>query len=102
MTSTLLIARLGMVLTSTASEALPGCGRRPSTRTRLRFVPNPRRFGVASPGVLVGDAWMLPIGVNWVFVGTNCGIWLRTDSVPVEAVFSNASLDTVVIGLGAS
>jgi len=82
-TSTLAMAEAGIVLTSTTSAALAGWARRPSIRMRLRLVPRPRRFSVAAPGVLVALFWMLE--ENCVPAGTNCGIWLSTDSmVPVD------------------
>src|SRR5581483_4871191 len=100
MISTLFTAIVGIVLMSTASEPSPGCGRRPSIKTRLRFLPRPRRFRFAAPGALVGPDWMPE--VNCVFDGTNCGCMFSVVSYPVEPVFWNTSLEIVAIGLGAS
>ena len=99
MTSTLSIIADGMVLMSTTSAALAGWVRRPSTSTRLRLVPRPRRLAVEMP----------PCGWRWAarrrsclaimfWSGVNCGSWFRVARSELE-VFLNVSAATVTIGL---
>jgi hypothetical protein len=44
-------AAAGMLFTLTAIDALTGIARRPSSNTRLRFEPRPRRLTTLAPGV---------------------------------------------------
>ncbi len=62
----------GIVLMLTAIEALIGIARRPSSSTKFRFAPRPRRLNVAAPGVRWDPAKVLPAS-NCETAGTNCG-----------------------------
>jgi hypothetical protein len=53
MTSTRSMAAAGIVFKSTAIVALTGIARYPSSSTRLRFGPRPRRLSIAAPDVTV-------------------------------------------------
>jgi len=63
----------GIVLMLTAIEALIGIARRPSSSTKFRFEPRPRRLNVAAPGVRWDPAKVLPAS-NCETAGTNSGI----------------------------
>ncbi len=64
MISTPSIAEVGMVFRSITRAALAGWARRPSSSTRVRLAPRPRRFTVEMPTVLVAlGCWSPP---NWV------------------------------------
>src|SRR5258706_11402763 len=62
----------GIVLMLTAIEALIGIARRPSSSTRFRFGPSPRKLKVAAPGVRWDPAKVLPAS-NCETAGTNFG-----------------------------
>jgi hypothetical protein len=99
MISTLSIAAVGMVFRSTARLALIGCVRRPSSSTRVRLGPRPRRFTVEPPGLLVAVVVMSPLLVFWFWPATNCGSRESAWSIPTWEVFCRVWADTVTMGL---
>src|SRR6185369_14580863 len=96
----------GIVLMLTAIDALIGIARWPSSSTRLRFAPRPRRLNVAWPGVRVEPVaiWSLnpperPTPVEKLpTAGTNDGNWLTTDSMPTDDDSSKRCASIVRIG----
>ena len=81
----------GMRLMSTAPEVPNGGKRLPSISTSVRLEPKPRRLMVAAPG--------LPLLMNSVEPGRNCGSWRSWLSRLTVFSCSRVSAVTVVIGL---
>ncbi len=91
-----------MVLISTISWPLTGWARRPSSSTRFRFGPRPRRLRNEAPGVWEALGWPAAAWPIWLFTSAwNCGSWLRFCSISGPARFSKVWELTVTIGLGA-
>ena len=81
-----------MVLMSITCVELDGWSLLPSSSTRLRCAPSPRRFSVACP-------LSLRPFEKAVEPGANCGNWFSAPSSVVLPVAAIASLLTVTIGL---
>src|SRR5271165_2548472 len=91
----------GIVFRSMTRYELIGWARRPSSNTRVRLVPSPRRSTVAAPGAAVGDGngfedWLrlllLPATLN-------CGSDCRAFTILGLERFSMAAASTVTMGL---
>ena len=83
----------GIRLTSTTAFALDNGKRRPSSNTRFRVSPRPRRLSEARPASATAPT------VLDVWPCTNCGNWFIACSILTVPLCAMASSPTVTMGL---